>query len=146
MSLPKKKRNSPPFIPSLSLLSPSSTLTTTSTTFKRMPPANPRIIALFDVDGTLTPARKDITPDTAAFIKKLREKITIGVVGGSDFPKQKEQLGDTVLQDFDYSFSENGLVAYYEGKQIGHTSINDHLGEENIKAIVNWTLRYLSGR
>ena len=24
----------------------------------RMPPANPRIIALFDVDGTLTPARK----------------------------------------------------------------------------------------
>jgi len=23
-----------------------------------MPPANPRIIALFDVDGTLTPARK----------------------------------------------------------------------------------------
>ncbi|GAB5036294.1 phosphomannomutase a1 [Nannochloropsis oceanica] len=109
-----------------------------------MPPANPRIIALFDVDGTLTPARKDITPETAAFIKKLREKITIGVVGGSDFPKQKEQLGETVLEDFDYSFSENGLVAYHKGKQIGHTSINDHLGEENIKAIVNWTLRYLS--
>jgi len=111
-----------------------------------MPPANPRIIALFDVDGTLTPARKDITPETAAFIKKLREKITIGVVGGSDFPKQKEQLGETVLDDFDYSFSENGLVAYHKGKQIGHTSINDHLGEENIKAIVNWTLRYLSGK
>jgi hypothetical protein len=38
-----------------------------------------------------------------------------------------------VLEDFDYSFSENGLVAYKEGKLIGHTSINDHLGEENIK-------------
>ncbi len=38
-----------------------------------------------------------------------------------------------MLEDFDYSFSENGLVAYKEGKLIGHTSINDHLGEENIK-------------
>jgi hypothetical protein len=30
--------------------------------FKTMPPANPRIIALFDVDGTLTPARKVSRP------------------------------------------------------------------------------------
>lgn len=111
-----------------------------------MAPANPRIIALFDVDGTLTPARKVIEPATIACLKKLREKITIGVVGGSDFRKQMEQLGPTVLTDFDYSFSENGLVAYHEGIQIGHTSMNAHLGEENIKAIVNWTLRYLSGK
>jgi phosphomannomutase len=27
-------------------------------------------------------------------IKKLRNEITIGVVGGSDLVKQKEQLGD----------------------------------------------------
>lgn len=38
-----------------------------------------------------------------------------------------------MLEDFDYSFSENGLVAYKDGKLIGHTSINDHLGEDNIK-------------
>lgn len=36
-----------------------------------------------------------MTPETAAFLKGLRSKITLGVVGGSDFPKQKEQLGET---------------------------------------------------
>lgn len=29
------------------------------------------------------------------FMAKLRERITIGVVGGSDLPKQKEQLGNS---------------------------------------------------
>lgn len=29
------------------------------------------------------------------FMAKLRERITVGVVGGSDLPKQKEQLGET---------------------------------------------------
>lgn len=40
-----------------------------------------------------------------------------------------------MLSDFDYSFSENGLVAYKHGQPIGSTSINDHLGEENIKVL-----------
>ncbi|KAH8067408.1 phosphomannomutase [Aureococcus anophagefferens] len=31
-----------------------------------------------------------------AFMQTLRGKITVGVVGGSDFPKQKEQLGEDV--------------------------------------------------
>ena len=52
-----------------------------------------------------------------------------------------------MLEDFDYSFSENGLVAYKDGKPIGHTSINDHLGEENIKVvecvIYTYTYQYL---
>ena len=29
-----------------------------------------------------------------AFLKELRTKITIGMVGGSDLSKQREQLGD----------------------------------------------------
>jgi hypothetical protein len=123
--------------------------------------------------------------------------------------------GVPVLEDFDYSFSENGLVAYKDGQLIGRVvrprveqahmvisgtiilcshfnfvpnvirvlssgsdrtdntcligrtthvgirwrlyaalviasgrlrwqTLNSHLGEDNIKAIVNWTLRYLS--
>ena len=31
-------------------------------------------------------------------------------VGGSDLPKQKEQIGDDVLDLFDYGFSENGAL------------------------------------
>lgn len=29
------------------------------------------------------------------FMAELRKEITIGVVGGSDLPKQKEQLGES---------------------------------------------------
>ncbi len=133
---------------------------------------NKRILALFDVDGTLTPARERITPHMDAFMKELRKHVTVGVVGGSDLKKQMEQLGESgtyvwdyycvwyevvsarckylpaalrktgsgplcghhfvtiprlliclcaasVIQDYVYSFSENGLVAYKNGRQIG---------------------------
>ena len=159
----------------------------------------PRTIALFDVDGTLTVARKRVEPEMTAFIKELRKHgacsatflleaalahafalaasfgallpnrahrachvaapVNIGVVGGSDLVKIKEQLGDdgaharvlprhgprlrasthrvraprraaaprrrappnsaaapvwdaAVFEQFDYVFSENGLVAH----------------------------------
>merc|ERR1719183_3438678 len=49
-----------------------------------------------------------------------------------------EQLGTDCINRYEFSFSQNGLVAYRGGKEIGVTSINDHLGEENIKRIVNW--------
>lgn len=35
-----------------------------------------------------------VRPDMVEFMAKLRERITVGVVGGSDLPKQKEQLGE----------------------------------------------------
>lgn len=74
-------------------------------------------------------------------LQELRKKIYVGVVGGSDFAKQKEQLGPngdvffhlgaltmfvfisnfvslTVLELVDYSFAENGLIAYKHGQLI----------------------------
>ncbi|GMH68007.1 hypothetical protein TrST_g4201 [Triparma strigata] len=109
-----------------------------------MPPVNPRILALFDVDGTLTVPRGEVTPEMLKFMDELKGKITVGIVGGSDLPKQQEQLGENVLHLYPWNFSQNGLVAYNEAKLIGETSINGHLGEDNIKRIVNWTMRYLS--
>merc|ERR1712232_77812 len=97
---------------------------------------NKRIIALFDVDGTLTEPRKVVSPETIDYMKKLREKICIGVVGGSDLAKQKEQLGDSPNM-FDYCFSENGLLAFKDGDKIGETSLVGHLGEANLKKIIN---------
>ncbi|WP_411024171.1 hypothetical protein, partial [Salmonella sp. s58408] len=105
---------------------------------------NPRIIALFDVDGTLTAARKEVLPDMVEFMKTLRERITIGVVGGSDLPKQKEQLGESVMQDYDYSFSQNGLVAYKAGELIGEQTISKHVGEETLQKIINGGLTDMS--
>lgn len=103
-----------------------------------------RVIALFDVDGTLTAPRKRATAETIAFLKQLRGRITIGMVGGSDLVKQKEQLGDDVLDMFDFVFPENGLIAYKDGKQIASTSFKDYLGEARLKEFINFTLAYLS--
>lgn len=44
---------------------------------------NPRILALFDVDGTLTIPRGEVTDEMMAFMKELSKKITVGIVGGS---------------------------------------------------------------
>jgi phosphomannomutase len=107
-------------------------------------PARKNILVLFDVDGTLTPSRKAVTPATTAFLAALRGRVTTGMVGGSDLPKQLEQLGEGVLHMFDYVFPENGLKAFKDGALIGQTSFLDKLGEERLKALVNFVLGYLS--
>ena len=107
-------------------------------------PENPRIIALFDVDGTLTIPRGEVTPEMMAFMKDLSKKITVGIVGGSDLPKQEEQLGNGIVKDFPYNFSQNGLVAYKDGEILEVQTISKFLGEDNIKRVVNWVMKYLS--
>jgi phosphomannomutase len=93
-------------------------------------------------------------------MKQLKQRITVGVVGGSDLVKQQEQLGQNIINEVDYSFSggwaiilisllassilENGLVAYKDGNLIGKQSIATFLGEENIKEVVNFALRYIA--
>ncbi|KAJ3314937.1 Phosphomannomutase, partial [Gonapodya sp. JEL0774] len=55
---------------------------------------HPDTICLFDVDGTLTPARQNASSETLALLKELKKKCVIGFVGGSDLPKQLEQIGE----------------------------------------------------
>ncbi|OWM88227.1 phosphomannomutase [Punica granatum] len=104
----------------------------------------PGLIALFDVDGTLTAPRKGATPQMLEFMKELRKVVTVGVVGGSDLSKISEQLGRTVIDDYDYVFSENGLVAHQDGKLIGMQSLKLFLGEEKLKEFINFTLHYFA--
>lgn len=103
-----------------------------------------RKICLFDVDGTLTIPRGEATPEVKAFLQTLREHVVVGIVGGSDLVKQQEQMGHNVVNEVDFSFSENGLVAYKDGKLIGKKAIHMHLGEDNLKDVINWTLRYIA--
>jgi len=58
--------------------------------------------------------------------------------------KQKEQLGETFISMLDYSFSENGLIAYRGAELIHSRSLVDYLGNEKIKAFVNFALRYIA--
>ncbi|XP_077979737.1 phosphomannomutase 2-like [Glandiceps talaboti] len=103
-------------------------------------------LCLFDVDGTLTPSRQIITDDMYDFMMKLKEKVVVGLVGGSDFVKIAEQMGgsERMLKDFDFVFSENGLVAYKAGELIAKQSIQRHLGEEVVQKLINFALKYMS--
>ncbi|KAH6566234.1 hypothetical protein BASA61_004739 [Batrachochytrium salamandrivorans] len=105
---------------------------------------NPKILVLFDVDGTLTPARKEISPELKQLLEKLRKKVVIGFVGGSDLVKQKEQLGENAVDMFDYAFSENGLTAFRKGESLPSESFLSYLGEEKYKRLANFVLRYIA--
>ena len=101
------------------------------------------ILFLFDVDGTLTVPRQHIEKDMKHFLTELRKKYTVGIVGGSDLSKQREQLGDDLLDEFDYIFSENGLVAYENGKKIGEYSIKDKVSEKDLNQFISFCLKYI---
>ncbi|KAL6844207.1 hypothetical protein ACP4OV_025880 [Aristida adscensionis] len=105
---------------------------------------NAGVLALFDVDGTLTAPRKGVTPEMLEFMKQLRQHVTVGVVGGSDLVKITEQLGKSVTTDYDYVFSENGLVAHKNGELIGTQSLKSFLGDDKLKEFINFTLHYIA--
>lgn len=65
-------------------------------------------------------------------------------MGGSDLPKQEEQLGSGIVDLFPYNFSQNGLVAYKDGELMEMQTISKFLGEDNLKKIVNWVMKYLA--
>lgn len=52
-----------------------------------------RSLLLFDVDGTLTKSRNQITDSMKEFMLSLCDRISVGLVGGSDLNKITEQLG-----------------------------------------------------
>lgn len=105
---------------------------------------NPKTLVLFDVDGTLTPARLTIGQEMKDTLEKLKKKVVVGFVGGSDLAKQVEQLGPNVINDFDYCFSENGLTAYKQGKQLASQSFIGWLGQDKYNKLAKWVLRYLA--
>ncbi|KAG2423113.1 hypothetical protein HXX76_002337 [Chlamydomonas incerta] len=103
-----------------------------------------QVIALFDVDGTLTAPRKVATKEMLDFMQELRKKVKVGIVGGSDLHKIAEQLGDGLLTQYDYVFAENGLVAYKEGKELAIQSLKTFLGEDKLKEFINFVLHYIA--
>lgn len=103
-------------------------------------------ICLFDIDGTLTGARKKIRPEMEECLKKLKSKVVIGLVGGSDAVKITEQMGGdlSIIKEFDYFFCENGLVAYKNGEQIGEQSLSKYMDEDKLQEVINFSLNYMS--
>ncbi|GAA5950912.1 hypothetical protein JCM21900_000370 [Sporobolomyces salmonicolor] len=105
------------------------------------------VICLFDVDDTLTPARRAASPEILAILKAVRQKAVIGFVGGSDLPKITEQLivpGQNITDNFDFCFAENGLTAFRLGQELESQSFIKFLGEENYKRLVKFVLHYIA--
>jgi len=105
-----------------------------------------KILLLFDIDGTLTLPRIKISDDMIEMLHKIYDDdfIDMGFVGGSDFNKQLEQIGNDNMDLFLWKFSENGLTTYYENNLIHEKKIIDFLGENNYKRLVNVCLRVIS--
>ncbi|KAI9221527.1 phosphomannomutase [Blastocladiella britannica] len=104
----------------------------------------PSTIVLFDVDGPLTPARKTISPEMLATLERLRKRVVIGFVGGSDLTKQHEQIGDHALDLFDFGFSENGLTAFRLGQKLASQSFIEWIGEKKYQELVKFILHYIA--
>jgi phosphomannomutase len=101
-------------------------------------------VLLFDLDGTLTEPMQCITEDMVAILQKLRDNgFCLNVVGGSDYPKIKRQLGN-YLHLFYYICSENGLATYLCDKLVEHNSLRAKLGEEVLQEVINAILHALS--
>ena len=123
-------------------------------------------ICLFDVDGTLTPARlvrrppplaispnkanhrQSASPEILSILASLRTKCAIGFVGGSDLNKQQEQIGKPagvpVTTLFDFCFAENGLTAYKLGQELPSNSFIKWIGESQYQELVNFCLHYVA--
>jgi phosphomannomutase len=102
-------------------------------------------IILFDIDGTLTEPRQKMNEKMLNVLLELKRKnLKIGCVGGSDFQKAREQVGNNILNIFDYCFFENGLDAYKSAEILNTQSLKEFIGEEKIKRFINFVLSYIS--
>jgi len=104
-----------------------------------------KVLILLDVDGTLTLPRKIVEEEMETFMETVRKQVTLGIVGGSDLPKIAEQMkGMSVLDKYDYLFSENGLVGHKDGKLFHRQDIAKHVGDDKLQKLINFSLRYMS--
>ena len=109
---------------------------------------------LFDMDGTLTDARRPITQDVVDTLSRVNTSIKKHLVTGSDMTKIEEQIPTTILLDlFDRVYSCNGTRVYncnldmddehgaIEPELIHKTSLTDYYSEADINHIVNVLLK-----
>jgi phosphomannomutase len=90
---------------------------------------------------------QEVHPTMLTILSELRHKVAIGFVGGSNLPKQQEQLGTNgvdVTSLFDFCFAENGLTAYRMGEPLASQTFIQWIGEEKYKKLVNWILHYIA--
>ena len=74
----------------------------------------------------------------------MAKGIHVGIVSGADIKNVSEQIGEDMVNKSEYCFSENGLLAAKKGVEFARQSFKDHLGEDNLKKLINFALRYIA--
>lgn len=82
-------------------------------------------IFLFDVDGTLTPAKTRIDPRFQRAFLKWMEKKEVYIVSGGSFVRILDQLGDKIVDRTEGVFACMGNVFYRQVDMINHTGFNE---------------------
>lgn len=67
---------------------------------------------LFDMDGTLTDARREIDPEFKDFLQGFCQRWRCSIVTGSDYQKVYDQLGTDLCKAFHKIFACNGNTEY----------------------------------
>ena len=109
---------------------------------------------LFDMDGTLTDARRPITPDVIVALRSTMTGVKRYIVTGSDLSKIEEQIpSDVLLGLFDRVYACNGTRVYntnldmddetqaIEPELIHKVTLLDHYSEADINHIINVLLQ-----
>jgi phosphomannomutase len=73
-------------------------------------------IYLFDIDGTLTPARQPMTSEFKQMFSKWCENKIVYLVTGSDYDKVKEQVDIDILNKITGVFGSMGNELYISGE------------------------------
>jgi len=103
-------------------------------------------LLLFDVDGTLAKSTLQIEQPILTKLKEINNNgnYEMSIVGGGTYEHIIYQIGKENEKLFKYIFSENGLVTYKDGKLFHKNDIKVEMGEELIKRVLNFTLRYIA--
>ena len=75
-----------------------------------------KTIYIFDMDGTLTPSRREMTPDFEEFYSKWAKHHTFFLVSGSNLEKIKEQVPQYILDMSEGVFTCGGNQLWLDGK------------------------------
>lgn len=104
-----------------------------------------KVLLMFDMDMTLTPARSVIEPAMMETLKKCQAKgIHLAIVSGSDLSKVYEQVPKKFVDEMEWCFAENGLYTLKSGVFYEKQSFKDWLGEDRLKQFLNFCLHYLA--
>ena len=98
-------------------------------------------IYLFDVDGTLTPAKAKITQPFKKTLQRWMRNKEVYIVSGGDFVRLIDQLGVDIMEMTSGVFSCMGNMFYQRREQINHSGCSewDIIYENKFKEVRNLT-------